>query len=372
MAQIEKFHNKDILMLLKHSERQLKNDSNKQINESKKELNYSIPIDTNNLSPRDYYRQLIDDSYLYGRGTKRETEAITACSWIITLPKEISDYSNIKQDACIRLNPTDEEAFFQGAFDFVSERYPGCVFFNKVHYDEGGQPHIHIYFVPRLELDHQQVHYKTTKTHKAVKTASGRYQYEYNFKFENGEKIPLKNYAKISDHYNYKISGADILNKAELKHFHNDFATYLHQKGLPGADYVYTNKTGEKNLSVKALKEFTKATGVTIDELEQHPIEQTKLTELLQTAQMKPIERQIIQSINKDTIIKDLHTEISAAKEVIKSKDIELRLEKQKYEELKLKQQINITKENTWGVNANWGDSSGWNDKTHTITIGDE
>ena len=72
MAEVEKFNDDGVMMLLKHSDRQLKNDSNKDIIESKKGLNYSIAMDTNGLTPREYYKEIVGSSYLYGRGTERE------------------------------------------------------------------------------------------------------------------------------------------------------------------------------------------------------------------------------------------------------------------------------------------------------------
>lgn len=309
MAELEKFTDDGVMMLLKHSDRQLKNDSNKDIVEDKKDLNYSISMERDGLSPREFYKQIKDSSYLYGRGSQREAEAVTCCSWVVTLPKSVSDYTTVVKDEIKVLNPEAEKAFFEGVNQFVSDRY-GTVFYNRVHYDEGGQPHIHIYFVPQTKLDHDLVHYKTTKTHEAIKTESGRYEFTYRFKLENGEKIPLKNYAKMSDYYDTKISGADVLNKAELQHFHGDLAEYLRKNNLPGSDSVYSSKTDGKNVSVKSLKEFTKATGITIDELKENPLSKDELSELLDKTGLKPSDRRVFEAINSEATIEKLQTQI--------------------------------------------------------------
>lgn len=309
MAELEKFTDDGVMMLLKHSDRQLKNDSNKDIVEDKKDLNYSIGMDRNGLSPREYYKQIKDSSYLYGRGSQREAETVTCCSWVVTLPKSVSDYSTVEKDEIKVLNPEAERAFFEGVNQFVSDRY-GTVFYNRVHYDEGGQPHIHIYFVPQTKLDHDLVHYKTAKTHEAFKTESGRYEFKYRFKLENGERIPLKNYAKMSDYYDTKISGADVLNKAELQHFHGDLAEYLRKNNLPGADSIYSGKTDGKNVSVKSLKEFTKATGITIEELREHPLSKDELAKLFDKTELKPSDRRAIEAINSEATIEKLQTQI--------------------------------------------------------------
>ena len=105
MAELEKFTDDGVMMLLKHSDRQLKNDANKDIVEEKKDLNYSIPMERNGLSPREFYKQIKDSSYLYGRGTLKESTSITCASWVVTLPKSVSDYSTIGKDDIRVLNP---------------------------------------------------------------------------------------------------------------------------------------------------------------------------------------------------------------------------------------------------------------------------
>ena len=310
MAALEKFTDDGVMMLLKHSNRQLKNDSNKDIVLEKNNLNYSINLDRNGLSAKEYYTQLKDGSYLYGRGSKREAEAVTCCSWVITLPKAVSDYSVVKNDEFKILDPESEQAFFEGVHRFVSDRY-GTVFYNRVHYDEGGQPHIHIYFVPRTKLDHKLIHFKTSKTHEVIRTESGRYEFKYRFKLKNGEKIPLKNYAKMSDYYDTKISAADVINKAELQHFHSDLSEYLKKNHLPGADSVNSGNTGGKNINVKALKEFTKASGITIEELKEHPLPKEELIDLFNRTQIKPSAQRAIEAINTAATLEKLQLKIA-------------------------------------------------------------
>lgn len=161
-------------MLLKHDERKLKNDSNIEIVANRSALNYSIPHTHNGLTDRAYYKNLISENYLYGRGTQREAEAVTCGSWVVTLPREVSDYYGIDKNEVTRINPKEEDAFFKGVYDFVTARY-GNSFHNKIHFDEGGQPHIHIMFCPITKLDHEQVQCKTKKTKMEHRTDSGRY-----------------------------------------------------------------------------------------------------------------------------------------------------------------------------------------------------
>ena len=269
MAEVEKFTDGAIVTLMKHNERTLKNDSNKDIIKERTELNYSIPLDHGGRTDRQYYKSLIENSYLYGRGTKSEDDAITAFSWVVTLPKEVSDYTALDKSHVGYINEEAEKAYFNGALQFVSDRYGAeNVFHNRIHYDEGGQPHIHIYVAPRKDLNHDQVHYSINRKSKtAVKTETGRWEYQYRFKLDKeGERIPVKNYAKISDYYDKKLSCFEVINPVELKHFHPDYSEYLRKNNLPGANSVHTGVTDGKNISVKSLKEFTRTTGMTIDE----------------------------------------------------------------------------------------------------------
>lgn len=376
MAEVEKFTDSGVMMLLKHSDRQLKNDSNTDIVSTKSDLNYSIKIERNGLTPRQFYKEIKNESYLYGRGTLRESKAITCCGWVITLPREVSDYTTIGKDEIKILNPDAENAFFSAVTQFVSERY-GTVFYNRVHYDEDRQPHIHIYFVPQTKLDHDLVHYKTIKTKKAVKTESGRYEYVYRYKFDkNGEKIPLKNYARTSDYYETKISAAEVLNREELLHFHGDLAKYLTKNNIPGASYIYTGKTGNNNISVKSLKEFTKSTGITIDELKEQPLQKDVLKKLLDSTNLKPSIKNKIVSINEEAATKNLNLIIQKKdQEISNVTEQNLKLEK-KVAEIKnllhtkqneldqarshisdLEEKIkSFEKSNAWGT-----ESSGWN-----------
>lgn len=350
MAELEKFTDSSIVMLLKHNERKLKNDSNKEINSSRSGLNYSIPCNTTGLSDLDYYKQILGNSYLYGRGSKREEEAVTCCSWVVTLPKEISNYYTLKSnDSITRLNPEKEEAFFQGVHEFISARYGTC-FHCSVHYDEGGQPHAHYYIAPRTKIDHDRIHYKTAKTHTAVRTESGRYEFQYRFKTdENGQRILLKNYAKMSDYYDFKISSAEVFNKAELQHFHRDLSDYLRKNQIPGADQVYTGVTGDKNISVRSMKEFTRATGLTLESLKELQINQEKLRDFIREKEFT------IADLTEQLKLKDL--EISQCKEQIHT--LEKSLEVQKEHAIQEPEQ-------TWGKSADWGQkNSSWGTREH-------
>ncbi len=58
----------------------------------------------------------------------------------------------------------------------------------------------------------------------------------------------------MTDYYDTKISAFDVCNKAELQHIHKNLAEFMKANNIPGADYVYTGKTGGINFSVKPEK----------------------------------------------------------------------------------------------------------------------
>lgn len=296
MASEEKFTHDAMCAQNGHVDREHANPSNTDIDPERTHLNYSFPMEHDGLKPFDYYKKLIDEKYLYGRGSKREKDAITGCGWVVTLPKEL--YGDAEK----------ERAFFQGTFDFIAERYGReNIINNAVHYDEAGLPHIHVIFSPVTKLDHDVVQYKTVKTTQAVKLESGRYEYSYRFKLdENGEKIKLKNYARMSDYYDEKIDANSVLNKIELRNFHPDLQKYLTDHGIEGK--VVTGKTGT-NFTVKELKDFTEKTGLHIDEVKEMMQDDKSLLESFVEKDARVVQlEQVVQE--RDALIESLREEI--------------------------------------------------------------
>ena len=378
MAQIEKFTDSGVELLLKHSERLIKNDRNKQIVKSRSDLNYTVDLNTGDLDPREAYELIKSNCYIYGRGTKREENAVTTVGIVVTLPKGISDYSAVDKKSTEILNPEEEKSFFEGVGKFISERYGTC-YHNRIHYDEGGQPHGHFYIVPVTEINMDKVKNKTIRTHKAVKVEGGRYEYEIQFKLENGKKIPLKNFDKMTQYYEYKISAKDVINRAELQYFHKDLAAFLKKNGYPGGDQVYTDKTGGLNLSVKALKEFTLKTGLTLDQIKAHPLSYKAMEQALEKTNLKPSEKRVIESINKDAIIAYQHNQLVAKNNEIEQlkkeiaikaddKTISVDIKTLKNENKILSEKVSAPEKekqilannlpsdkSAWGINAGWG-----------------
>lgn len=304
MASVQKFTHDAMCSQKCHVNREYKNPSNQDIAPDRTPLNYSFPMKHNGMDAFSYYKQLIGEKYLYGRGTQREKDAITGCGWVVTLPQEI--YGDADK----------EKEFFAAVYDFISNRYgEENIITNAIHYDEAGLPHIHVVFCPVTDLDHDVVQNKTVKTSNAIQLESGRYEYTYRFKLdENGDRIPLKNYAHMSDYFDEKIDSNTVINKAELQHFHTDLQQYLSDNGIDGA--VVNGKTGT-NFSVKELKDFTQRTGLHLQDVQALQGDRTLLESLTQ------YEKQNVEL--KQTFTSTLE-QLSAAQAALLAKDNELQI----------------------------------------------
>lgn len=395
MASVDKFTDDAVTAMIEHNGRYRSSYSNEQIDPERTHLNYSIGAEHGKLTEFEYYKHLLGEKYLYGRGSQREKDAITAIGWVVTLPKEIYG------------NPEKEKKFFAAVHDFISQRY-GNVISSHVHYDEGGLPHIHTLCIPCTQLDHDRVQFKTYKTKNFVITDTGRYEYEYKFKFDDaGQKIKLKNAAKMSEYYDEKVSANDVLNPIELKHFHPDLQAYLDAQGIEGK--VSTGTTGGVNFSVKELKEFTERTGLTLTDIREMQHEENllqsfvskdgqireleKLIEVLQEHQITPEMLEEISSMKeglqqRDSTIHDLsgalaekHQELTLSAEknqelqqqiatlesTLTTKQKELELAQEKIAALEREKELaqSKTESHTWGRSeswgtTSWGEQSGW------------
>ena len=376
MASVEKYTAEAVEGILKHDCRTASSYSNKDIDEDRTYLNYSFDTSHEGTNDYEYYKQVLENNYMFSKGTQREKETVTAAGWVITLPKEITG------------DKEKEDRFFEGVYQFVSERYrEENIVNNAVHYDEGGQPHIHVVFVPVTEIDHDQIHYKTIKSKTAVKLDTGRYEYEYRYKLQDGttipvkdyeikdgidQRIPIKNYSRRADQYTTKISGADVLNKAELQHFGPDLQSYLSENGIEGK--VVTGTTGGINIPVKQLKDITKSTGLTIDEIKEkmtieeinHAISSGKD---LNVSIKEVIDRNVDlneqisilnNNLDKEKKLNDsLKAELSNTRYELEQARIELEQTREMNESNEEKN-LRVEEIEDWTRNTSWGASNDW------------
>lgn len=194
MASVKKFGFPAVVNQLRHVERTIQDNANKDIDPDKISLDYSL-IDRG-ISSYSYFKQRLNDLYIY-----KNRELKPLCGWIITLPEDVP--------------AGKEDLFFKMSFDFLNQRYglENCVQCT-VHKDESGQPHMHYLFIPVAKRK------KTT------------------------EKHPEQ----------YKVCANEVLTKRDLRDFHPALDKYLRDRNLPCS--VYTGVTAKQggNRTVTQLK----------------------------------------------------------------------------------------------------------------------
>ena len=241
MASVVKFEHDVVLVELRHNHREIKNNSNQDIDPARSVSgNYSLTpyIDipkTEYYQNREYirkqeykfYKNRKSELYCYGR-----KDVKTLCSWVITCPKEI-----IIQE--------EKDRFFRETSNFLIERYGiENTVSVTVHADEGravvkdgetqfvGRDHLHFCFIPAVKIDHEQISKK-------------------------------KKHIKAMDDFDEKISANDRINRTELRRFHPELQEYLSDKGIKCKIYD-PDKSKSINLTVSQLKELSDR-GIVVD-----------------------------------------------------------------------------------------------------------
>lgn len=191
MASVEKFSKSSIVNQLRHIERTIYNPSNPDINREKSNQNYSLVH--RNISSYDYYKERLSQCYLYNR-----EDVKTTFGWVVTCPKDL---------------PEDQiDLFFYNVHDFLNERYgeENCIQ-SIVHKDESGSPHIHWIGIPVV---------------KDKKHSQG-----------------------------IKVCCNDVINRKDLRNFHDDLDRYLKNNGLNCSVKTGITKQQGGNRTVKEMKQ---------------------------------------------------------------------------------------------------------------------
>src|SRR5690625_31989 len=195
MAHVQKFSRGAVGGLSSHIERKTENHSNKDIDTERTHENYDLCEKDGDINSR--YKERFDEVHCLNRADVK-----VMADWVVTLPEELKEAPEGSQ-----------KRFFEETYDFLSERYgEENVLAGVVHNDES-TPHMHFAFMP-VTFDEKK-------------------QRE-------------------------KVSAKEVLNRNELKSFHQDLDKHLkeripqiYQKG------VLNDKTiGVENVQI--LKEKSK------------------------------------------------------------------------------------------------------------------
>lgn len=236
MARIQKYHT-GIKKVIQHNIREFKNGkcpTNLEVNPEKTKDNYSLICRGNTAKEIEAYRKQITKECFYYKNRKN---IVFANEVIFTLPQDTPK--------------SQEKLFFEESLNYLISTLPmgsRAIFLAEVHCDEGqvlkdrkkvvqGQKHLHVMYVP------------------AVK----------DIKHEG---------------YSFKICSDALTRRAMLKKFHPDYQKWLDDAGVKGT--VYSGKTSGKGISVKSLKEISKATGLSLEHIQNLEKENKYLREKVQ------------------------------------------------------------------------------------------
>lgn len=156
MASVQKFTEAAVCNELRHNSREIRNNSNKDIDPVLSAMNYSL-LPPDGLTAYQRYKQRKSALYCYKR-----SDVKVMAGWVVTCPKELKEEQQ-------------QRDFFQTVHNFLIDRYGmENVVQSVVHYDEGkrekeftrwgepiydaygkqrtkvvyGQPHLHFCFIP--------------------------------------------------------------------------------------------------------------------------------------------------------------------------------------------------------------------------------
>ena len=192
MASVQKFTKKAVGHQIQHVERTAHNISNPDFDSTKISRDYSLI--NRDINSFDYYKERLSQCYLYNR-----PDVNTLFGWIVTLPDDVKE--------------ENEDLFFYNVHDFLCERYGGeknCVT-AVVHKDESGKPHMHWLGIPIVE----------------------------DKKHVQGEKVCCN----------------DVINKRDLRNFHEDLDKFLKGRGMNCGVYTGVTKRQGGNMTVKQMKQ---------------------------------------------------------------------------------------------------------------------
>lgn len=349
MARIQKYHT-GIKKVIQHNIREFKDGkcpTNLEVNPEKTKYNYSLIRRGNTAAEIEAYRKRITKACFH----YKRKNIVYANEIICTLPNDTQ--------------PEQEHLFFEETFKYVCSTLPmgeKCIVQSVVHYDEGkvikdgkivanGKPHLHIMYIPAVP---------DTK----------------------------------HDGYDFRLCSDALTRRSILLQWHKKYQKWLDDAGIKAT--VYSGKTSGKGISVKSLKEISKTTGLSLDQIQNLERDRKELLQKLHevetdhTQSKQTIEHakttisklkslllecdQAIQALQKN---EKLHlAEKEALLNTIKEKDALLSAEKEKTQQLntelqksqeKIKKLENsnlyshssVDQEHTWGTDS-WGTQSDW------------
>ncbi|MBQ7084927.1 MAG: plasmid recombination protein [Anaerotignum sp.] len=221
MASVEKFTHGAVVNQLRHCNREIENDNNKDIDPNRTHLNFSLTPERN-MSDLAYYKQRKEELYCYGRADVK-----TMAGWIVTAPAELKTRE-------------EEITFFKSTYQFLENRYgKENVISATVHYDEGKMEKCKDRWGEYLRDENGEIR---------KELMLGRPHLHFNF-------IPVVDDKNARHIQTEKICANDRLNKKELQYFHTDLQKHLEIDGIDAKVITGKTKAQGRNYTVEEMKE---------------------------------------------------------------------------------------------------------------------
>lgn len=221
MASVEKFTHGAVVNQLRHCNRKIENDNNKDIDPSRMHLNFSLTPERD-MSDLAYYKQRKEELYCYGRADVK-----TMAGWIVTVPTELKTRE-------------EEIAFFKSTYQFLENRYgKENVISATVHYDEGKMEKCKDRWGEYIRNENGEI---------KRELVLGRPHLHFNF-------IPVVDDKNKRHIQTEKICANDRLNRKELQHFHTDLQKHLDKDGIDAKVITGKTKAQGRNYTVEEMKE---------------------------------------------------------------------------------------------------------------------
>lgn len=221
MASVEKFTDCAVIKQIRHNNRMILNDRNKDIDPLRTHLNYSLTPERN-IGEYEYYQKRKKELYCYKRA-----DVNTLAGWVVTAPAELDTNEQLRE-------------FFEETATFLTQRYGSeNVISITCHFDEGKMEHV---------KDRWGGYMKDENGNVKKKLVLGRPHMHFLF-------IPVAEDKKHKQ--GKKICAKSVLTRIDLQNFHTDLRQYLRDRHCPGADGVLNGKTKAqgRNYTVTELKE---------------------------------------------------------------------------------------------------------------------
>ncbi|MBR0341515.1 MAG: plasmid recombination protein [Oscillospiraceae bacterium] len=266
--ELEKFTDSSVGALLDHMNRIEVSSNNPDIVSERTSLNYSLTpyIDVARdkyqgsfnaradvrMQEYEYYKQRKSELYCYNR-----SDVNTMAGCVVPLPKELT-------------TAEQQERFFKGVTQFLSERY-------------GGDPTPDGRMYPNVIS--VSVHYDERQTVKDQLIGHLHFNWIPAVKINKDVLMSRKNHVKEMEKFSYKISAKEVITKRDLKSLHHDLQQYLVDNGIEGR-VAFKGEGSQRNINIPTsmLKEYTNRTGKTLTKEDLRDLTVDKLADTFEKA----------------------------------------------------------------------------------------